>query len=171
MKLLVILLLPISLFAQSGNVIDEFGHRYLTWKNTEAADTMSDILRTGLMFSPIFASAFQDNPEKKIVQSAGVLAINYGITTGIKLLTKRERPDKSNRMSFQSGHASTSFAGATMTCMMWQSKQGCTMLYTLAGLASLSRVFAQKHFLTDIIFGAGIGYANSTFFPTVVFKW
>jgi membrane-associated phospholipid phosphatase len=82
------------------------------------------------------------------------------VTTAIKLAVRRTRPDKSSRFSFPSGHASGSFALAAVTSHYYGAKAGVP-LYALAALISLSRVTYGKHFPSDVVAGAAIGYISA----------
>ena len=79
-------------------------------------------------------------------------------TYGIKFITGRIRPDGTNRRSFPSGHTSSSFLAATIADDLYGSKIGVPA-YLLAGLTGLSRIHDNKHYLSDVIFGAGLGIA------------
>lgn len=79
-------------------------------------------------------------------------------TYGIKFITGRIRPDGANRRSFPSGHTSSSFLVATIADDLYGSKIGVPA-YLLAGLTGLSRIHDNKHYLSDVIFGASLGIA------------
>jgi len=79
-------------------------------------------------------------------------------TYGIKFITGRMRPDGANRRSFPSGHTSSSFLAATIADDLYGSKIGVPA-YLLAGLTGLSRIHDNKHYLSDVIFGASLGIA------------
>ena len=79
-------------------------------------------------------------------------------TYGIKFITGRMRPDGANRRSFPSGHTSSSFLAATIADDLYGTKIGVPA-YLLAGLTGLSRIHDNKHYLSDVIFGASLGIA------------
>jgi len=79
-------------------------------------------------------------------------------TYGIKFIAGRMRPDGANRRSFPSGHTSSSFLAATIADDLYGSKIGVPA-YLLAGLTGLSRIHDNKHYLSDVIFGASLGIA------------
>lgn len=76
----------------------------------------------------------------------------------IKLATRRQRPDLSNRMSFPSGHASVTFAAATVIerHLGWRKS---LLGYTIASYVAASRLHDNRHHLSDVIFGAAVGTA------------
>ena len=74
----------------------------------------------------------------------------------IKLATQRERPDGSNRHSFPSGHAAITFAGATVLerHVGWQRS---VLAYMIASYVAASRLHDNRHYLSDVAFGAAVG--------------
>lgn len=84
------------------------------------------------------------------------LGITYVLTQGLKFATGRERPDGSNSRSFPSGHASGSFALATVTQVFYGPLYGIPS-YALAGVISLARLDVNKHFASDTAAGALLG--------------
>jgi len=58
-------------------------------------------------------------------------------------------------LSFPSGHTSAAFALATVMGERYQKK---LLAYTLATLIGLSRIYFNKHYLSDVLVGALIGY-------------
>ena len=86
------------------------------------------------------------------------LLLTETFTLGLKFVAERERPDQSDNRSFPSAHASGTFALATDFAIAygpWWSIPA----YSLAGLVSVARMDDNKHFLSDVIFGATIGTA------------
>ena len=77
----------------------------------------------------------------------------------VKNITKVERPDGSARNSFPSGHTATAFMGAELLrreyrdASPWIGVAG----YAVAAGTSFFRVYNNRHWLTDVIAGAGIG--------------
>jgi len=74
----------------------------------------------------------------------------------IKFATRRERPDGSNRQSFPSGHAAVTFATATVIerHLGWRKS---VLGYAIASYVAASRLHDNRHYLSDVIFGAGVG--------------
>ena len=81
--------------------------------------------------------------------------LNAGMTQGIKLAVGRTRPDGS-RYSFPSGHTSSSFATATVLQRHFGWRAGIPA-YGLAAFVGGSRLQQNRHYLSDVIFGAAIG--------------
>lgn len=84
--------------------------------------------------------------------------INTVLTQGLKLAVGRRRPD-GLRYSFPSGHASSSFA----TAMVLQRRLGWKAGVPAFGMATYvaaSRLQENKHYLSDVVFGAAIGIVS-----------
>ena len=84
--------------------------------------------------------------------------INTGLTQGVKLSVNRTRPDGAP-FSFPSGHSSSAFATATVLQRHFGWKAGIPA-YAMATYVASSRLTENKHFLSDVIFGAGIGIVS-----------
>jgi membrane-associated phospholipid phosphatase len=78
------------------------------------------------------------------------------VTGVMKQAAQRPRPDGSDMRSFPSGHTSVSFASATVLQRELGWKVGAPA-YAVASYVALARVEGQKHFLSDVAFGAAIG--------------
>jgi PAP2 superfamily protein len=74
----------------------------------------------------------------------------------IKFATHRQRPDGSNAQSFPSGHAAVTFAGATVLerHLGWRRS---FLAYALATYVAASRLHDNRHYLSDVAFGAAVG--------------
>ena len=74
----------------------------------------------------------------------------------LKFATRRERPDGSNRQSFPSGHAAITFATATVIerHLGWRKS---VLGYAIASYVAASRLHDNRHYLSDVIFGAAVG--------------
>ena len=74
----------------------------------------------------------------------------------LKFSVHRERPDGSNRQSFPSGHAAITFATATVIerHLGWRKS---LFGYAIASYVAMSRIHDNRHYLSDVIFGAAVG--------------
>ena len=74
----------------------------------------------------------------------------------IKFATSRERPDASNHRSFPSGHSAITFAGATVLerHLGWRKS---LIGYSIASYVAASRLHDNRHYLSDVVFGAAVG--------------
>jgi PAP2 superfamily protein len=74
----------------------------------------------------------------------------------LKFATQRERPDSSDSHSFPSGHAAVTFASATVIerHLGWRKS---LLGYGIASYVAASRLHDNRHFLSDVVFGAAVG--------------
>jgi membrane-associated phospholipid phosphatase len=83
--------------------------------------------------------------------------LNAGLTNVLKVAVGRERPNGEDHKSFPSGHASTAFTLAAVAERHFGWKVGLPA-YTVAGLVAVSRLQRNKHYLSDVMAGATLGY-------------
>lgn len=103
--------------------------------------------------------------DEKFLQTSEALIeseiITAVMTEGLKISVGRKRPNGHNsrfNSSFPSGHVSASFALATTFQSMYGYKVGIP-LYAFSSFVGLSRISDNKHFLSDVFFGAALGTA------------
>ena len=91
-------------------------------------------------------------------------AIMAGLVNGIKYTASEERPDGSTSNSFPSGHTATAFMAATilhkeygLTRSLWYSVGG----YAVATGIGAFRVMNNRHWVSDVLTGAGIGILST----------
>lgn len=75
---------------------------------------------------------------------------------GLKGVVSEPRPDHSNNRSFPSGHSAAAFSGATFIHKRYGLTQAL-IPYAMAAFTGFSRVYADKHWVHDVIAGAAIG--------------
>jgi membrane-associated phospholipid phosphatase len=88
---------------------------------------------------------------------AEALILSEAYTEALKRSVLRTRPDGSDRFSFPSGHTSAAFAWATVADEHFGAKVGIPS-YLLASAIGASRVVKDKHYLSDVLAGATLGY-------------
>ncbi|QFU21502.1 phosphatase PAP2 family protein [Shewanella eurypsychrophilus] len=93
--------------------------------------------------------------------SKGMLTTGV-VTHGLKFGFARLRPDGSSYNSFPSGHTSSAFSGAAYIQHRYGNAWGIPA-YGLASLVGASRVWANKHYLDDVMAGASIAVMSSLY--------
>lgn len=81
------------------------------------------------------------------------------LTRGWKAAVDETRPDGS-RHSFPSGHAARAFAGAELIRLDYGIAPAVTAYAFATGIA-LMRLYNNRHWLTDVVAGAGIGILSA----------
>lgn len=83
----------------------------------------------------------------------------YASTNLLKLTTHERRPDGTDYYSFPSGHAAQAFATATFLSEEYKNRLPWMpyAAYTLAGTTGLLRIANNRHYIGDVLFGAGLG--------------
>ncbi len=90
--------------------------------------------------------------------AAGSLAGTNLVVEVLKRVVDRPRPDgehKRSNASFPSSHAANAFALASVLTARW--RRAGAPLFLLAGLVAFSRMYLNRHFLSDVVVGALIG--------------
>jgi len=126
-----------------------------------------------LLISGIFTYGMLTKKNKSVSTALIALesfALASLVTRIPKTLMGRQRPDNwqgdgpytfkgpLNGTSFPSGHTTASFAVASVIATQYrESKWIPITAYTVASLAGLSRIYDNKHWLSDVVAGAAIG--------------
>ena len=109
------------------------------------------------------------------VSDAFSIALMGSVVNTLKHTVHERRPDGSNSRSFPSGHTATAFMCATMLhkeyghISPWISIGG----YTVATATGVSRILNNKHWISDVMVGAGIGILSTemgNFLTDLIFK-
>ncbi|MFV0469413.1 MAG: phosphatase PAP2 family protein [Dysgonomonas sp.] len=74
-----------------------------------------------------------------------------------------ERPDHSNNHSFPSGHTATAFVGAHILFKEYKDVSPWIGVggYVIASATGVMRVFNKKHWISDVVVGAGVGIMSA----------
>jgi membrane-associated phospholipid phosphatase len=170
------------------NGFDSWGRRAFLWHHTGRAITASNItgfmLGPAVAYGLDWVAASRDgrkwNAPVDAILITQAMATASDITEAVKFTVGRERPfvhvlaplakaatpaSADNNTSFPSGHATLAFALATSSAEIarlrgytdapWLLRAGLP----LATLTAYFRVASDKHYLTDVLAGAGIGAA------------
>lgn len=99
-----------------------------------------------------------------VASSLASYAIMAGFVNSIKYTASEMRPDFSTHNSWPSGHTATAFVGATilhkeygLTRSPWYSIAG----YSVATATGVMRVLNNRHWVSDVLSGAGIGILST----------
>lgn len=89
--------------------------------------------------------------------------IMTGLVSGLKYTTKQMRPDNSKANSFPSGHTAQAFAAASFLSLEYQSKFHWIpyVSYGIASSVGLLRMANNRHYVSDVLMGAGIGILST----------
>ena len=115
-----------------------------------------------LLWSSILATSLDNGGKDKLFEkmefSTLAMVTNGILTETMKRVFGRTRPNGSCCKSFPSGHTSHSFTIATIVNELYGNQMGIAA-YCLAVLVATSRINDNKHYLSDVLFGAGVGTA------------
>lgn len=112
---------------------------------------------------------------RMLVSDAFSALIMGGVINTLKHTTHVVRPDGSNTHSFPSGHTATAFMTATMLTKEYGYKSPLIGIgaYGLASATGLMRMANNKHWLSDVLTGAGVGVLSTEmgyFLADLIFK-
>jgi len=133
--------------------------------NSQAEDFFraGDILGRAVVLYPVAGTVYaigriRDEPRISHVgmDLIQALLVSEGVTQVLKVTTHRERPDHSSHNSFPSGHAADTFAFATALerHIHWRA---AIPAYIFSSYVAISRLPANRHWLSDTVFGATVG--------------
>lgn len=148
-----------STFANSvSHFFEPFGNNY------------PPLILTSLYITSVIAK------DRKLEHATLMATKSFIVSTLFYTLTKatirRQRPlraegqyefqapfSKTNSTSFPSGHSNTVFSIATAMAIEYSHKKWVPVFcYSLATLVAFSRVYENRHWASDVIFGASIGH-------------
>lgn len=102
-----------------------------------------------------------------VVDQTGLYFLSMGImevsTTVVKRAVDRKRPDGADNYSFPSGHTASAFAAAEFLnqeyrdVSPWIGYAG----YTVATATGVLRMYNNRHWVSDVVAGAGFGIAST----------
>ena len=138
------------------NLQPEFHHRF-----DDQLQFGGIALATGLKIAGVEGRSSWGRYLASTAMSYAAMAL---IVNVVKNSAHEMRPDGSTANSFPSGHTATAFVGATilhkeygLTCSPWYSVAGYAMATTTGVMRSLN----NRHWISDILVGAGIGILST----------
>ena len=150
---------------------------WLKGQNTEARDELQEHPHSHLslddftQYAPLTATyglkLFGIRSRHNYLDMTIIAGTAYAFTAvsvySIKTLTKVQRPDGSARNSFPSGHTATAFVGAELLRReYWDTSSWIGVAgYVVAAGTGFMRMYNNRHWLTDVIVGAGIGILSA----------
>lgn len=145
-------------------------------------DGLAIFVHYGLYFAVVIAAVlilYVVKQKKEVFVMLNSLALCSLLVYGTKLIIQRERPDVifdlplMDEFSFPSGHTAIAFAIAS-TMSYFTKRRTDIVLFILAVLVGMSRIYLQAHYLTDVIAGALIGIFSSWIirkYQKVILTW
>ncbi|WP_395067220.1 phosphatase PAP2 family protein [Flavobacterium sp.] len=110
--------------------------------------------------------------DKAIILSTSYIIMGLTVKS-LKTATHEQRPDGSDFYSFPSGHTATAFMGAEL---LYQEYKDVSIWYGISGYLVAAgtgafRIYNDRHWLNDVVAGAGIGILSTKaaywLFPTI----
>ena len=114
-----------------------------------------DILAFGLLGIAAFGGP--QGPALARVALVSLAGSNL-VAEGLKRVVRRTRPDgdtNPNNASFPSGHATSAAALAMVLSRRW--RRGTALFCALALIVAFSRIYLNRHYLSDVVAGVAIG--------------
>ena len=136
-------------------------------KNIDNKFTIDDYSQYVPFLSVYGLNAIGDKGKNNFKDRTVILGTAYLImgttVASMKKFTAIERPDGSNNYSFPSGHTATAFMGAEF---LYQEYKDVSIWYGISGYlvatgTGFFRIYNNKHWLTDVVTGAGIGILST----------
>ncbi|MDR6805036.1 membrane-associated phospholipid phosphatase [Dyadobacter sp. BE34] len=135
-----------------------------------------------MQFSPLVVAygldAFGIKSKTDVLNRTVILvkgeAMALTTATILKSATHTLRPDGSSYNSFPSGHTTQAFAAATFLNEEYKDRYPWMPYasYTVASSVGLLRVANNRHYISDVLVGAGIGYLSmKVAYWTHQYKW
>jgi membrane-associated phospholipid phosphatase len=152
---------------------------YMRESELHNSTIINTVMKGGDMwgFGSIFLSCFMyillENKELGLTTLKATL-LGCTVSRGLTIITGRGRPfySPNNSMNFNlfkglkyslsslpSGHSTVAFAFAAAADKLTpQSQMKTALLYSMAVITAISRIYHDKHWLSDVIMGSTLGY-------------
>lgn len=157
--------------AISRNIRDEIVKSYSTFHSE--ADDIIQYAPFGIMFG-LDAAGLKGKHKlgDQLMLSVLSTALSQGVTQSLKRIIKYPRPDGDGNHSFPSGHTTMAFTSATILHHEFGEKSVVISIlgYSAATATGAMRMLNNRHWLADVLFGAGVGIA-STHAVYAIYPW
>lgn len=159
----------------SNENFKSFRNEYAKQYNTHYDDYLQYSPALMMLGMKAFGVEGRSSWGRMLTSDAFTVAIMASVVNSLKHTVNEKRPDGSNMRSFPSGHTATAFMCATMLhkeyghISPWISIGG----YTVATATGISRILNNKHWIADVMVGAGIGIISTEigyFLTDLIFK-
>jgi len=97
---------------------------------------------------------------ERVLTTGTAFCLMTAIAGGLKYTIHETRPDGTDNKSFPSGHAARAFMGAELVRTEYGTGLGIAAYGTAFGVAYL-RVYNDRHWVKDVVAGAGIGILSA----------
>ena len=124
-----------------------------------------------LQFSPAIAAYAMKLCKVESTHNLLDMTILYGLSNilagsivqGTKIAVGRVRPNFSNNYSFPSAHTGNAFVAAEFLYQEYKDKSIWISIsgYSVATFVGVNRIFINKHWVSDVVAGAGIGILST----------
>jgi membrane-associated phospholipid phosphatase len=96
---------------------------------------------------------------QQLAVTAVSVAIQETVVTTLKTTTHIQRPDHTAHNSFPSGHTTMAFVGAELLSQEYAGSCPWVAIlgYVVAAATGFLRMYNNRHWLTDVVAGAGLG--------------
>lgn len=134
------------------------------WRGGRTAVTADEWLRFAPVVFDLGAGALGLEASRDFVgrgiEAAWAFGAMAAVTEGLKVSVRSVRPDGTDDRSFPSGHAAVAFTGAELIRMEYGWGWGAGAYAVAASVAAL-RLYNGRHWLSDVLAGAGIGVLSA----------
>ena len=154
----------------NGNGKEDIKNEFVEERN-EVIPSFKTCIDNYLQFSPIALTygfeVLGIKPKTDVLNRSVILLTSelmmMASVTLLKNVSHTLRPDSSNYVSFPSGHTAQAFAAATLLSEEYGRRYQWVpyLSYGLASSVGLLRMANNKHYLSDVLVGAGIGILST----------
>ncbi len=141
----------------------------LVWDNETQAAKISDFTQLSMSILPFFSAIGKEDGWQRVAGLGAAHGTSVLLTHIAKQNFDRVRPNGQGTRSFWSGHTSASFVGAGYLCVY--EKRFCATGLALAGTTGYLRIAGRRHWFTDVLVGAAIGYMSGRQIPILVMEF